>query len=633
MDASTSFLKEQFHALQEQQKQRYRRRRAEQGTATTVMEASPDPAALQPLARGVDDNLQLLTAAEELGRAVIPESAGPDLGRAASGIDFLCNQVECLQLEVSEMNETLKKKDLDLSRLQELREEEMMAFGGSSSTATQRIVELSKRNREITAELTAEKNRVRQLHKKLKELSSRPDQKVEVDQKNERKKPPSTTAVEDEPTVIAKLQEQVLHGKQKTTEYRNQCQLLKQDLKLAHRVLAKEVGDGVSISALLSGVSGWRGRAQQIVVLQNKMAELKQQLDCTQGARKIARRDSDQVSSRIEARQKATLEKMEKDKMKNLEGSRMELEDVRAEYAKVQQQCNALKARNKLVSADVKTLKSQLATLRAKTTESGDLVVRSDSTSRGKPGTWEEDERERLRQDNRNLQNQLTKCRLEIQSLKQASRRPRDREETSTATERRDLQSTSGTGTSEPSGLSSISLPPIVNPRPPHKSHTQSLSLSHLRSLSAGQSICQQPDCTLKEAHALAQVAQVERKRLLELTSALQQRLDAATDRMIRLETNARNQRQVITRFEKQLGRRKHKHSSDESRKQPDTGELESELALQVNENAVLRETLELTRQEKMEDIKLFHSMLQEAKQIFIASVRRMQSCGGAHCQ
>ena len=54
--------------------------------------------------------------------------------------------------------------------------------------------------------------------------------------------------------------------------------------------------------------------------------------------------------------------------------------------------------------------------------------------------------------------------------------------------------------------------------------------------------------------------------------------------------------------------------------------ELESKLALQQDENVVLKETLELTRHEKMEDMKLLHGMLREAKQLFMDSVRKLRN-------
>lgn len=37
------------------------------------------------------------------------------------------------------------------------------------------------------------------------------------------------------------------------------------------QVLSKEVGEGVNVTSLLGTTSGWRGRAQQIIALQNKV--------------------------------------------------------------------------------------------------------------------------------------------------------------------------------------------------------------------------------------------------------------------------------------------------------------------------------------------------------------------------
>ena len=39
--------------------------------------------------------------------------------------------------------------------------------------------------------------------------------------------------------VVAKLQQQLAQSTVKMTDYRNQCQLLKQDIRLAHKVLVR----------------------------------------------------------------------------------------------------------------------------------------------------------------------------------------------------------------------------------------------------------------------------------------------------------------------------------------------------------------------------------------------------------
>ena len=667
-------LKEKFKMLQEQQKERYRSRlNSKTGRGNNgSLEGVTDTALTTTCPFGEDD-LGLLTSTKEM-EATSSHSTG---GITATELEveessharettFLHKEVERLQLNNAELKTSLKQRERDLTEIQKAREEERMAISGATSTATQRIVELSRRNRELSAELTAEKNRVRQLRKKLKESNEQTNQ-MPKESKDTSQPTEGMSAAAEVQSAITALQEQLLHSKQKTTEYRNQCQLLKQDLKVAHRVLAKEIGEGVSVSVLMSGVSGWRGRAQQIIALQNRVSELKQQLERVQQENgKTGRQTSTEGISRVDARQKATIQKLESERKKTLGESRMELESLQSEYSKVQQQCGALKARNKTLTADVKSLKSRLATLLEKNTHDDELIqalVKSKTATAASAGgaqqsNWKE-EKEYLQQANQNLQRQLSQCLSEIESLKQTDRPPAQDKQKSQEEHRsqkelhiKALKTKAGV-MDNPSRRTenSISLPPLIHPRLP-PTHTrkpdQRLLTQNLiarKSMSAGQTPTQQLDsdlqtppqgCDLTEARALAQVAQVERDRLMELASTLQQRLDASTDRFMRLETELRNQRQCGAKLEKQLGRlraissqsgSKHKQQIGESSGEKlGISELENRLAVQLDENAVLRETLELTRHEKMDDIKLFHSMLQEAKQLFMDSVKRLRS-------
>ena len=574
-------LREQFQLLQDQQKERYRSRKVlKSGQVNEI----PDESPIKALSM-TEDRLDLLTASEESGTTTTLEED-------AAEVHFLQKQVEQLQLDNVQLQAGLKRKDHELSQLQRSREEERLALGGVSSTAAQRIVDLSKRNREVTAELTAERNRVRQLQKKMKESIA-----AQKETPTQMSVPLQPSTASKEQSVIAQLQDQLLHVKHKMTEYRNECQLLKQDMKLAHRVLAKEVGEGVTVSALLSGVSGWRGRAQQIIALQNKVAELKQRLEQVQGGG-LAKRVSEDGASRIEARQKAALQRIERERVKNLEETRLELENAQSEYMKVQQQCSALKARNKTLAADVKSLKTQLLQ------KKDHLIVKSEST--GVTSCKEQKclkEKEQLLQANKDLQRQLVVYLSQLQSLKRVDSQTHLQGAPS---------SVSGTCTQKTNRLS---LPPLVDPKPPVFRKNSHLHVPGRKSMSAGHLSSNHDDDDSIEAHALAQVSQVERDRLLELTLTLQQRLDATTDKLVRLETDLRSYRHENARL---LNKQKQVERLGVS-------ELESRLALQLNENLVLKETLELTRHEKIEDIKLFHSMLQEAKQLFVGSVRQLQ--------
>ena len=630
-------LRDQFQRIQEHQKERYKQRKSfksgdnPNGGVNQVCSLNIETHSLG------EDDLGLRTATKEL-ETIVERGTASVHGETIADtreLDFLHRQVEQLQLENAQLHTSLKGKDHDLSELKRTREEEKVALGGGS-TATQRIVELSKKNREITAELTAEKNRVRQLQRKLKEAeavekpASDPRKRnSEAAQKKELQSGATSRNESECVLTLAQLQEQLLQAKQKGTDYRNQCQLLKQDLKVAHKVLVKETGEGVSVSALLSGESGWRGRAQQIIVLQNKVAELKQQLEKAQsdGSRQAARSGGE-----ADVRQKATIHKIETERKRNLEEALSEMASLKSEYAKVQQQHSALRARNKTLTSDVKSLRSQLSTMLQKTTHSDEQIQApsltrgkcTSTTSTGRDETrlleWEH-ERDVLQQANHSLQTQLSKCLVELQSLR----------DTMAGTNSKVPPPSSSLERHDGPKAAKLSLPPLVPPlscsnRKPHRPPTRTLTR---KSLSAGQPSAQQLDSNVIEAQTIAQVSQAERDRLLELTGTLQQRLDATTDRLVRLETEVRSQRRHdIKHVHGGLSSKHHSGSilETEVRRKPGVTELEHKLALQLDENAVLKETLELTREEKMEDVMLFHGMLQEAKQLFVDSLQKLRN-------
>ena len=64
----------------------------------------------------------------------------------------------------------------------------------------------------------------------------------------------------------------------KLAEARSENETQKKDLKVAQKVLSREVGDNVSFQSLINGSAGWRGRQQQILALQLKVDELQQQV-------------------------------------------------------------------------------------------------------------------------------------------------------------------------------------------------------------------------------------------------------------------------------------------------------------------------------------------------------------------
>lgn len=73
--------------------------------------------------------------------------------------------------------------------------------------------------------------------------------------------------------------EQHASTKAKLFETLNQNTLLRNDIQQAQKCIQREIGAEITLAALTSGKTSWHGRAEQIRVLQNKITELRAQLD------------------------------------------------------------------------------------------------------------------------------------------------------------------------------------------------------------------------------------------------------------------------------------------------------------------------------------------------------------------
>lgn len=205
-------------------------------------------------------------------RAKVPKAAAKKLRKKLLETE---NENKNLSKSINEKNKeiTLLKNSVD-SLNEVLNSVPIDELRNNSSVASTKILELSKKNRQMRAEIEQFKSRVSKkdmlIEKLEKDLKSN-EEKQATYVENQKK----ITGGEDTQAKINIMQQKLFDARNKNTELQNQ-------LKLAQKCLQHEVGENVNINLLANNLSQatWRGRAQQILGLQQKLQELRARVDC-----------------------------------------------------------------------------------------------------------------------------------------------------------------------------------------------------------------------------------------------------------------------------------------------------------------------------------------------------------------
>lgn len=145
----------------------------------------------------------------------------------------------------------------------------------SAGIISAKITELCKQNRHLVAEVESYKTKNSSLERKIMQLDM-------INKENEKLE---ACLCKDEPGDINSDELKELNNKlavvnKKLYDSKNRNLELKNDILTATKILQQELGDKfTSIKDLQNDLAGWKGRAQQIVLLQAKISELEEKLN------------------------------------------------------------------------------------------------------------------------------------------------------------------------------------------------------------------------------------------------------------------------------------------------------------------------------------------------------------------
>ncbi|KAM6281652.1 coiled-coil domain-containing protein 13 [Porphyrio hochstetteri] len=623
----------------------------------------------------------------------------------------LQDQLREVQDENCRLYKLVREKDFEMKQLQKKMQEDRLALSGASGlagdVAATKIVELAKRNRELTAETESEKAKVKQLNNKVKDMGKELQAAVEKLQSlgGDRAgiKQSTLKMIEEnlaESPEVKALQDKLTTANFKVMEYRNQLQSAKQELKLTQKLLANEVGEDVNIQSLMTNSSSWRGRAQQILVLQSKVRELENQLGQSKST-SLSEADEEFLAvidpRKLSAQEKNLLRirSLEKEKKETLEKLTREHDALQKSHEELKKKLDASKARNKVLCSEVKTLKEQIVTLLEKGKHDNELIDallnhqkqmqeilkdlsqqdEKNRESQQMPGHHNENQNyliEQLRQTVAEREAKVQELQEEIGQLtfqKQAAHQgdssgdadpPPDSEHSEDpgftlfkplTSDSNQVGRTGSVCTVSKMGhtlVESAAAKPFFlnnNVPPGRLVGTDSPDSKELRT-------------QIAEHKALCQAAEVERGRLLELVTVLQERVEEGSSKVLEAEKRLQEERWRCAILEQQLAKVQMDSGKNRSAEKPPvqsrTGEpvsftlnvdgkelpaaqlshlplevqiqkLSSSLMIQQNENKALKAALETTLRRKKEDFKLYQDTVDQVKEIFIQAIQQQK--------
>ncbi|XP_065523003.1 coiled-coil domain-containing protein 13 isoform X2 [Lathamus discolor] len=588
----------------------------------------------------------------------------------------LQDQLREVRDESCRLYKLLTDKDFEIKQLQKKIQEDRLALTGASGlagdVAATKIVELAKKNREITAEAETEKAKVKQLNNKVKELERELQTAVEkihcLGGGDAGIKPSTLKMIEgnlaESPEVKA-LQEKLTAANFKVMEYRNQLQSAKQELKMTQKLLANEVGEDVNIQSLLTNSGSWRGRAQQILVLQSKVRELENQLGQSKTRKSLSKVDEELLAlidpRKLSAQEKNLLKirSLEKEKKETLEKLTGEYDALKKSHEEVKKTLDASKARNKVLCSEVKTLKGQIVILLEKGKHDNELIDALLTQQKQMQeilkhlSHQDEENKESKHMLGQNLNSEVQKQNCLIEQLRQvvaereAMVKELEEEIGQLTLQLKSAYEGDGSGAAEPPPSESSEDPGSTLLKPVASGSNQVGRTGSARTVS-------------KMGHTLVESAATKPFHLSN--NITPRRVEESSNKILAAEKSLQEERRRCVILEQQLEKLQMDAGSDTSeQKSPmrsKTGqtashsrltldvsdskefsaaqlsklpielqveELSRRLVMQLNENKSLKAALETALRKKEEDFKLYQDTMGQVKDIFLQAIQQQK--------
>ncbi|XP_048190667.1 coiled-coil domain-containing protein 13 [Perognathus longimembris pacificus] len=701
-ESSQDILRLQFKAMQELQHRRLQKQ-MEKKKEKELSRQSPAEEPKESLE--IADSLSFLHTDEQNLKSIFEQRVLED------EIQQLREELREAVDENGRLYKLLKERDFEIQHLKKKIEEDRLAFTGTAGVAgdvvATKIVELSKKNRVLMAESEGAKTRVKQLTSRIQELERElqeararlPPKRASDAEARPLKAQTGDRTLLETPEVKA-LQERLTATNLKMSDLRNQIQSVKQELRMAQKVLASEVGEDFNIQQLLSSPGSWRGRAQQILVLQSKVRELEKQLGQTQSKEE----PSDHADpKKLSAQEKHLLRirSLEREKQESWEKLAGERDALQRELEELRKKLEAMKSRNKVLSNEVKTLKTQMGTLVEKGRHDDELI---DALMEQLKQLQEilgslslQEEKMRLSQHNQD-QKANSEAQRSSSLVAQLRAMVAEREE-----KVRQLELEIGQLSKQylrSKGMGEGSARPDVSPghirvledlnytKSPASSGDHASRLGSSRPVSSlGHTLVESAltrpslpsphgtsprfsdspehkgwQAQVAEIKALWQATEVERDRLQEFVTVLQKRVDESSSRLLEAERQLQEERQRTVVLEQRLEKKRlesgrasasqkasrskagapasttrHNQAGSERKDlssaelsdvpaESQIEELTTRLAIQAEENEILRAALGSALRGKEEDFRMYHETLGQVKGVFIQALRQQKA-------